>query len=66
MENKDRFEYALEHITDKSVFIVERIEWERIVDESGEPVKLANVPQPISGLVTSVGAIEIKFYNALR
>ncbi|MBI5354366.1 MAG: hypothetical protein HZB50_17130 [Chloroflexi bacterium] len=52
MENKDRFQYALEHITDKSVFIVERIEWERIVDKSGEPVKLANVPQPISGLVT--------------
>ena len=52
MENKHRFQYALEHITDKSVFIIERIEWERIVDESGEPVKLENVPQPISGLVT--------------
>jgi hypothetical protein len=52
MENKDRFQYALEHVTDKSVFIVKRIEWERIIDESGEPVKLANVPTPISGLVT--------------
>lgn len=52
MENKDRFQYALEHVTDKSVFIVERIEWERIVDESGEPVKLADVPLPISGLVS--------------
>ena len=52
MENKDRLQYALEHVTDKSVFIVERIEWERIVDESGEPIKLANVPSPISSLVS--------------
>jgi len=52
MENENRLKYALEHVTDKSVFIVERVEWERIVDESGEPIKLANVPLPISGLVS--------------
>lgn len=52
MENEDRLKYALEHVTDKSVFIVKRVEWGRIVDESGEPIKLANVPSPISGLVS--------------
>jgi hypothetical protein len=57
MKNKDRFQYALEHITDKSVFIVKRIEWERIIDENGEPVKLANVPQPISSLVTMAAQV---------
>jgi hypothetical protein len=52
MGNEDRFKYALEHVTDKSVFILERVEWERIVGESGEPIKFANVLSPISGLVS--------------
>jgi hypothetical protein len=52
MENTDRIQCALEHITDKSVFIIERDQWERMLDDSGEPIRLANVPQPISGLVS--------------
>jgi hypothetical protein len=52
MENYYRFQYALEHVADNSVFIVERFEWERMVDESGEPIKLANVPPSISGLIS--------------
>ncbi|MCG2784918.1 MAG: hypothetical protein L6461_07400 [Anaerolineae bacterium] len=52
MKENSRLQYALEHVTDKSVFIVDRIEWERIVDERGEPIILVNVPAPISGLVS--------------
>jgi hypothetical protein len=52
MENQDRLQYALEHVTRNSVFIVERADWERIVDKSGNPVRLANVPLPITGLVS--------------
>ena len=52
MENEYRLKYALEHVTDKSVFIMEKAEWERLVDESGKPIMLVNVPSPISGLVS--------------
>lgn len=52
MNNYHRLQYALEHITDKSVFIVERTDWEHIVDTNGEPIKLAVIPSPISGLVS--------------
>jgi hypothetical protein len=52
MEDKDRIKFALEHVADKSVFIVERVEWEKIVDERGEPIKLSYVPPPISPLVS--------------
>ena len=52
MENNYRFQCALEHVTDKSVLIVARIDWERIVDKIGEPIKIANVPPPISSLVS--------------
>ena len=57
MENEDRLKYALEYVTDKSVFIVERVEWERTIDESGEPIKLANAPLPISGLVSMAARV---------
>ena len=52
MDNNDRIKYALEHVTDKSVFIVERSAWEDIVDDDGEPILLANVPTAITGLVS--------------
>jgi hypothetical protein len=52
MVNICRLQYALEHITNKTVFIVERNHWEVIVDESGKPIKFENVPSPISGLVS--------------
>jgi hypothetical protein len=55
MEDQDRLSYALEHVAGKSVFIVDRVDWARIVDESGEPIKLAEVPTPLSGL-TSMSA----------
>jgi hypothetical protein len=51
VENEIRFHCAIEHVAGNSVFIVERTEWERIVDESGEPIRLLDVPAPISGLV---------------
>ncbi len=56
MENYDRLHYALEKVTDKSVFIIERSEWERIIDNNGEPIKLRKVPASISGL-TSMASI---------
>jgi hypothetical protein len=52
MEDKDRIKFALEHVADKSVFIFERVEWERIVDENGEPTKLEDVPPAIYPLVS--------------
>jgi hypothetical protein len=57
MENEAGFQYALEHVTDSSVFIIERFEWERIVNASGEPTQLANVPSPISGLVSTAAHV---------
>jgi tetratricopeptide (TPR) repeat protein len=51
-EKMYRFHYALEHVLDKSVFIVERVEWEHLLGTSGEPIKIEKVPPPISGLVS--------------
>jgi len=44
MENNYRLHYALEHVLDKPVFIVEREEWVQMVDVSGEPTKFEYVP----------------------
>jgi hypothetical protein len=52
MVDKDRFKFALEHVAKHSVFIVNRTEWERMVDESGEPIKIESVPPALSGLVS--------------
>lgn len=52
MVDTDRFKFALEHVADNSVFIVDRTEWERMVDESGEPIRIENVPPTLSGLVS--------------
>lgn len=57
MDTYNRFHYALEKITDKSVFIIEQADWERIVDSNGEPVKLGKVPVSISGLISMASLV---------
>ena len=52
MKSINRIQYAIENVTDKSVFIVERSEWEKIVNEEGEPVIFSSVPLSISGLAS--------------
>jgi len=52
MENEIRINYAIEHVMDKSVFIVDWNDWEQLVDENGEPTKFSDVPLPISGLIS--------------
>ena len=52
MEDEGRLQFSLEHVTHNSVFIVERTDWEQLIDISGEPVKLASIPSPITGLVS--------------
>jgi hypothetical protein len=48
--NNNRFQFALDHVLDKSVVTVERDKWEQMIDENGEVIKLINVPLDISRL----------------
>lgn len=57
MDYENRFLYALEKVTDKSVFIVEQVDWEKIVDSNGEPIKLRKVPASISGLLSMASLV---------
>ena len=46
----NQFNTLLSMITDKSVFIVTWPDWEKLVIDDGEPVRLTSLPQPLSGL----------------
>jgi len=52
MVDENRIKFALRHVAKNSVFIVGRTEWERMVDESGEPIRIESVPPALSGLVS--------------
>jgi hypothetical protein len=52
MADNDRIRFALEHVAKNSVFIVDRMDWERMVDDSGEPIRIESVPPALSGLVS--------------
>jgi hypothetical protein len=52
MENEIRISYAIEHVMDNSVFIVDWKDWEQLVYKNGEPTKFSDIPLPISGLMS--------------
>jgi hypothetical protein len=52
----DRIKFAAGRILNKSVAILDREDWHRLILPSGEVTKLAEVPEPISG-VTRIASI---------
>jgi hypothetical protein len=52
MADDDRIRFALEHVAENSVFIIDRMDWEKMVDKSGEPIRIESVPPALSGLVS--------------
>jgi hypothetical protein len=47
-----RIKCAIEHVMDKTVFIVEMSEWKSRIDDNGEPVIFSSLPGPLSGLAS--------------
>ena len=52
MTTIDRINCAIEHVMDKTVFIVEISEWKNRIDDKGEPVIFTTLPDPLSGLAS--------------
>ena len=48
MRNLEAIRYALGRVSDKSVVVFSRKQWERLISDTGEPTKINEAPEPLS------------------
>jgi len=52
MNRIDRIEFALEHVTDKSVMTIESVDWRNLVTSDGAPTEIIETSPPLTALMS--------------